>query len=378
MEAHRGAQTNGNSPPSIYVDAAPLSNPRLTGIGRYTARLALALARRSKVRFFADVDELNLSPALDWSQDQDLQTWARRVWRSKRTSLDPSAANSPAIYPCMRPQARRFAQEISVLHDFTPLIVPHTHTPRTRRDFQQFFSQGLLASDSALSVSHATRADATWLCDFPPQNITVCHSGPSICVEHHVGGHAPERRPNVILVVSTLEPRKNAHFLLDWFRDTKALADGTELWWVGHIGWLTSRRRLRSYRKIKNRRVRFLGTVSDAHLCRLYQTAAVSIYPSLYEGFGFPPLDTLRHGTPVIIGYHSALREFEGLPGITYFDPCDATTLDAAWHSQRTQPSAPPPIAELNARYNWDNVAATVLSLAARPTAIPLNADCAA
>ena len=70
--------------------------------------------------------------------------------------------------------------------------------------------------------------------------------------------------------------------------------------------------------------------VPDAALCRLYRRAGRTIYPSLYEGFGFPVLDSLRHGTPVLTSQNSSLREFT-VPGVTFFDPCDAATLDAAW-----------------------------------------------
>src|SRR5262249_26877817 len=74
---------------------------------------------------------------------------------------------------------------------------------------------------------------------------------------------------------------------------------------------------------------RFLGMVPDARLCELYRRAAFTIYPSLYEGFGFPVLDALRHGTPVVSSFNSSLQEFAG-PGGFYFDPCDPASLDAA------------------------------------------------
>lgn len=138
-----------------------------------------------------------------------------------------------------------------------------------------------------------------------------------------------ERQPNVGLVVSTLEPRKNAQFLFDWFLNSKLVPDDAELWWVGPIGWLTSHRELKGARKA-GRKIKFLGVVSDAELCKLYQTAGWSIYPSLYEGFGFPVLDALRHGTPVITSYNSSTREFES-PGLHFIDPYDASTVDDAW-----------------------------------------------
>ena len=133
------------------------------------------------------------------------------------------------------------------------------------------------------------------------------------------------------LMVSTLEPRKNANFVIDWFRSSELLPDGTELWWVGRIGWPKSPRLLQDLQRgHKGRRIRLLGVVSDQQLCELYQTVGWSVYPSLYEGFGFPVLDSLRHGVPVLSSCNSSLREFAH-PGVHFFDPHDAATLDQAW-----------------------------------------------
>jgi alpha-1,3-rhamnosyl/mannosyltransferase len=347
---------------AIYVDANPLADRHLTGIGRYTARIALALARQGPVRFFSQDRELVLPDDLAWDQDQDLARWGRRVWRSRRKPLGTPPEDSLAVYGCLRPIERRFPFEVSVLHDFTPLVVPYTHSEKTRGMFQGFFAKSLLSSDMALSVSHSTKADAAWLCDFPQDRIVVAHSGPSVCVERHQQDGSVRRRPEVGLVVSTLEPRKNAFFLLDWLKNTAALPDDTELWWVGPLGWLTSRRRLRQYQNLKGRRVRFLGVVSDAELCRLYRTAGWSIYPSLYEGFGFPVLDSLRHGTPVLTSGNSALREFR-VPGVTFFDPCDPASLDEAWRESRGSGPVEIPLGDIDAHYHWDRVARTLVGL---------------
>jgi len=357
---------------SVFVDANPLGERHLTGIGRYTARLALALARRAggPVRFCSQDQEVVAPRGLDWSQDQDLARWARKVWRGRRVPLSAAGvpADALAVYGCLREPIRRFPFEVSVLHDFTTLLVPRTHAEKTRGLFQKFFAGGLLCSDAALAVSQSTAADARWLCDFPPSKLTVAPSGPSLCVHRHLDDRPVTRRPEVGLVVSTLEPRKNAPFLLDWFRRTEALPADAELWWVGPLGWLTSRRRLlRQYRGGGGgggRRVRFLGVVGDAALCRLYRTAGWSAYPSLYEGFGFPVLDALRHGTPVLTSYHSALRELDH-PGVHYFDPFDPVTVDDAWRALRAAGSAVCPAAALDARYCWDAVARAALALPA-------------
>jgi glycosyltransferase involved in cell wall biosynthesis len=348
---------------TVFVDANPLADKHLTGIGRYTARITLALAKKAIIRFISQGQEVIPPAGLSWDQDQDLGAWGRGVWKGRREPLSNIPRDSIGLYCCLRPTERAFPFEVSVLHDFTPLVVPHTHSEKTRGLFRGFFSVSLPSSDAAIAVSHSTKADAAWLCDMPQDKITVAHSGPSVCVERHFHAHPVVRKPNVGLVVSTLEPRKNAFFLLEWFKNTNVLPPDTELWWVGPRGWLTSRRKLRAYQNLQGRRVRFLGVVSDAQLCELYQTAGWSIYPSLYEGFGFPVLDSLRHGTPVLTSYNSALREFI-TPGVFFFDPCDASTLDTAWETFRAANPVTIDRESLDAHYRWDRVAEKLLGLA--------------
>jgi glycosyltransferase involved in cell wall biosynthesis len=114
---------------------------------------------------------------------------------------------------------------------------------------------------------------------------------------------------------------------------TAVLPGEWELCWVGPRGWWAPERWLsglsRRARRHGARRVRLAGMVSDEELCQLYRQATFCIYPSLYEGFGFPVLDALLHGTPVLSSLNSSLQEFAG-PGVFYFDPCEAATLDAA------------------------------------------------
>ncbi len=361
----------------VFVDAGPFSYSRLTGLSRYTARLTLALAAHRPVRFFSEGREILPPPGLSWSQDQDLARWSRRVWRGKRTAMGPAPDGSLGLYCTLRPLGRIFPFEASVLHDFSPYTVPATHLESTRRMFGGFFSKALPVSDVAIAVSHSTRADAAWLSPMDPGRVLVAHSGPSLCVGAHGHPGRVRRRPGVGLVVSTLEPRKNAGFLFDWFQNSRALPPDAELWWVGPLGWMTSRRELRKLRGT-GRRIRFLGVVSDRSLCKLYRTAGWSIYPSLYEGFGFPVLDALRHGTPVLASGNSSIREFRS-PGLHLFDPCDPSTVDDAWAALRAEGPAEIPVGPLDRLYSWDNVARILLDAhrQSRPVAVDSEARAA-
>jgi glycosyltransferase involved in cell wall biosynthesis len=356
--APSGSRTQDDDP-CVFVDAGPFSYSRLTGLSRYAARLTLALASRVPIRFFVKGEELVVPGGLDWSPDQDLASWSRKVWRSHRTPMGRVPEGSIGLYCTLRPIERTFPFEVSVLHDFSPYTVPHTHLESTRRTFGGFFSRALPVSDVAIAVSHSTKADAAWLSPMDPDRVIVAHSGPSLCIGGHRHAGQVRRRRNVGLVVSTLEPRKNARFLFEWFQGSTALPADAELWWVGPLGWLTSRRELRKLQG-SGRRIRFLGVVSDSALCKLYRTAGWSIYPSLYEGFGFPVLDALRHGTPVLASGNSSIREFDS-PGLHLFDPCDASTVDEAWESLRSGGAIEIPGAPLDRLYSWDNVATLLL-----------------
>jgi glycosyltransferase involved in cell wall biosynthesis len=354
------------------------------------ARLVGALARLAPLRLVTTIQgdharSMGLSTALRCGQeipidggdvpeaDGDLGRWARLLLRRRRYRHDPArAARSSCLYTLLRPPHRHFRRELGILYDFTPMILPWAHVPDTLTHFGAFFTRTAREFDKMVAISKSTKADAAWLSSAAEEDVVVGYPGPSLCVRAHAHPDPVGRGTKAVLVVATLEPRKNGLFLLDWFLNTDVLDPDMELWWVGPSGWMSvdaamvSRGRSPQSGGRPARAVRFLGMVPDAKLCELYRRAAFAIYPSLYEGFGFPVLDALRHGTPVVSSYHSSLQEFAG-PGVFYFDPCDKDSLDAACRELQAA-RAVGPIAidhdELQRRYTWEGLARAVLSLA--------------
>jgi glycosyltransferase involved in cell wall biosynthesis len=84
----------------------------------------------------------------------------------------------------------------------------------------------------------------------------------------------------------------------------------------------------------------------------------------LYEGFGFPVLDALRHGTPVVSSFHSSLQEFAG-PGVFYFDPCEPDSLNAACREVLASWPLRFERNELDARFSWEALAKKIVALCA-------------
>jgi glycosyltransferase involved in cell wall biosynthesis len=365
----------------LYIEVSSLLNRRLTGIGRLVARLLEALSRLRPIRLVTTVQaqlarnsklstaflcgqEITLNPGETPSADGDVASWARQILRLPRRRHDLGiSCRFPGLYTMLRPAHRHFRRELCLLYDFTPSVLPWSHTQDTRESYGIFFTNTAALCDKAVAISQSTRADARWLCALPPEQVVVGYPGPSLCVHEHAHDDRVSRLGNVILVVSTLEPRKNGKFLIDWFFETEALRPGAELWWVGAPGWLCDRLKLMR-RRDKGREIRFLGNVSDRRLCQAYRQAAFTIYPSLYEGFGFPVLDSLWHGTPVLSGYNSSLQEFAG-PGVFFFDACDPASLDAACAG--LQAAQPITISQeaLRGRFSWDVLARQVHELCA-------------
>jgi glycosyltransferase involved in cell wall biosynthesis len=360
-----------DSPTLIYVDASALEEKHLTGMGRFVAQLVQALARRTALGLLTSAggEYIPIQGADLPESDPDLGNWARQLLRRPRQPLDQRSAKAcSAIYTALRPAVRCFRREIGILYDFTTLLLPWTHGQQSREHFGTFFAQTAALCDKLVAISQSTKRDARWLCAVNNEDIVVGYPGPSLCVHQHACPTPVARRDNVILVVSTLEPRKNAPFLLDWFAATDVLDADTELWWVGAKGWWASRDLVSDLqrRRLGQRgtRIRLLGKVSDRRLCELYQQAAFTIYPSLYEGFGLPVLDALAHGTPVVCSYHSSLKELAGR-GVFYFDACDPATLDAACRELLAVQPVSVDREGVRERFSWEKLAQTVQALCA-------------
>lgn len=363
--------------PQITMDVTSLFGAKLTGIGRHVARMVDSVARRTPVRLITPLPrrqarssvpgatlnrctEILLSPDDRPPQSGDLHAWRRRLL--SRPARPRSDGGGAIVHTFMRsPPAPGYAREIGILYDFTPLVVPATHHHDVRRAFAAFCEHDLPQHDAFLAISEATRFDAEWIGGVDPARVRVAYPGPSQCVDRHAWEGPVPLRQDFALVVSTLEPRKNAGRVLEWFFATDRLPAGFELLWAGPQGWLHNGIR-DGIPNPHGRRVRFLGMVSDAELCRLYQAAQFSVYASLYEGFGFPVLDSLRHGTPVLCALNSSLREFAG-PGVHFFDAGDTSSVDAAYDALRQAGPAAVSRPDLERACSWDRCGEELVAL---------------
>lgn len=129
-----------------------------------------------------------------------------------------------------------------------------------------------------------------------------------------------------LLFVGTLQPRKNVKKLIEAYANLKKDNKDLSLVIIGRRGWMYDKiiRAPKDFGVEGD--VKFLDSVTDEELPAFYENALIFVLPSLYEGFGLPILEAMKHGCPVATSNISSLPEAGGGAAI-YFDPYDAADI---------------------------------------------------
>lgn len=256
-------------------------------------------------------------------------------------------------------QVRRLPRGTRVtatIHDMTCWLMPELHTEANVRADRQFAERVLRRADRLIAVSENTRRDAVRLLDLPPDKVEVIYSGVADAFFDAKPG-ATERP--YVLFVGTIEPRKNVDTLLDaWAQLKPSLRDEFELRVAGPEGWGAGKTmsRLRS----SAGGVRYLGYVGEQELPSLTAGATVFVYPSLYEGFGFPVAQAMAARVPAITSNLSSLPEIAAA-GSVLVDPRSASELRGGLELLLTSPALRAKLARDGSRqaeeFRWETCA---------------------
>jgi alpha-1,3-rhamnosyl/mannosyltransferase len=213
----------------------------------------------------------------------------------------------------------------STLHDITCWSMPAMHTEGNIRADLEFAERVWKRADALIAVSENTRRDAIEYLGLPPDRVVAIHSGVSdtyFDVTDETAAASAQKHSLTkpfVLVVGTIEPRKNTAHLLDaWASLPRRYRIDFDLVFAGPAGWASPGILARLRRSVEG--VRWLGYVDEADLPGLTRAATVAAYPSLYEGFGFPVAQAMAAGTAVLTSDVSSLPEV-GADGCEFVDP---------------------------------------------------------
>ncbi len=218
---------------------------------------------------------------------------------------------------------------VVTVHDLSFEWFPETFSWKQRLWHYLVHLRGLLSrADAVVAVSQSTADDVAERYHIAPHKIQVIHSG--------VGERfAPLDRNDIrlievqkkyklpyrfILSLGTLEPRKNLVSLVRAYEVFHQTAVGEqvkyELVMAGPPGWKCEELLAVIRHSPVRHHIHLLGFVEESDKAALYTLASVFVYPSFYEGFGFPPLEAITCGVPVIASHSSSLPEVVGQAGV--------------------------------------------------------------
>ena len=205
-----------------------------------------------------------------------------------------------------------YRKKIITIHDLNFLYNP-AWVPKKFYYFYRFMvTAGARQSLAILTVSQFSKDEVIRFLKVPPAKVTVIYNATPAHFVKNPEDSTAEVQGQYILSVSSTDPRKNIDRLIKSFAQLK-LPD-VQLVLVG----LPHRKDI-DYTSVQGN-ILFLGHVDDQKLMNLYQHATAFVYPSMYEGFGIPPLEAMQYGCPVVAAKTSSLPEVCGDAAL-YVDP---------------------------------------------------------
>jgi glycosyltransferase involved in cell wall biosynthesis len=329
----------------VGLNGAALLSP-LTGIGQYTKNLAENLIASGEI-------DLNIFYIARWSKEVrtepfpslgPIKTFIKKVvphpylvsralqgWKfhSGAQARRVSLYHEPNFLPL------RFAGPTVVsIHDLSWIRYPETHPKERVAIMNRILPLALERVQHVITDSEFIRREVIDEFRVSEDRVTTTLLAPrrmftprdestraSTLFKHNL------QQRSYFLVVGTLEPRKNVETAVRAHAGLpEAIRRRFPLVLVGMRGWLTSRLEGELKAPVERAEVRPLGFVTDDELADLYSGATALLYPSVYEGFGLPPLEAMACGTPVITSNVSSLPEVAGDAAVTH-DPMDTDAL---------------------------------------------------
>ena len=349
--------------PLVALEISTLAERYHTGISNVTKGLARELLEDASVdgRFFFDrsVVPRDVVSQLLPMEGGDILWWMMSRLGPGIPLPYPTAVRPIGIYPNHKWHRRLFPVEVQIVHDLTTILMPQYQTPQAIELWQSRLLGDMITSDLIVTVSESTRIDVeTYLPQLAHIPKLVSKLAPS-----RRGVSQTEELPAeaYVVVLGTLEPRKNIDIVLALLERDSTLLDSAKFVFVGRLGWLIDldaavrRHGLQDAEELG--RIVFTGFVSDDVRDALIRQARCVLYPSHYEGFGLPILEALSLGTPVITGYGSSLPEAGGDAAI-YCDIDSEESLGKALRGVLDDASANAAPARARrkawpARFNW-------------------------
>ena len=310
----------------ILIDARVLAKGVNSGIEEYTRNITAEILKIDKVNSYDLFYNGFKKQPLDIARGGIIDTHVpNKIFDAASRFLNwpkiDRLAKADVIFsPHFNILAVDKAPRVITFHDLSFAHHPYFFSRRQR--FWHWLQDARRQAEQAakiIAVSEFTKSDLVTLWNTPPEKIEVFSSGisedltvasPAIC--------HPLISNRYFLYLGTIEPRKNLIAIIRAFNLLKTRRDFKEskLIIAGRRGWLYDKILREAANSPFNKEIIFWGPVDASQKRELYRQASVFVFPSFFEGFGFPPLEAQACGCPVVASDRTSLPEILGKSAI--------------------------------------------------------------
>jgi glycosyltransferase involved in cell wall biosynthesis len=302
----------------LYLNGRFLEQ-KITGVQRFASELILCLnvMRDDIVVLVSDISKIENSSLSDKLNILEIKGGGGHYWEQVTLVRFLRSQGNPLLLNLCNTAPVFYKNKISTVHDVTFLHYPESYSVKFRAVYKILIPLIIRTSCKVLTVSKFSKKDLCNTYNLIPDNIDVIYNAVS---EKFKALSSKDNNKPYALVVSSPNKHKNFTRMIDAFLSSNVSLN------LKIVGSLSNVFNTQESKINSDPRIIFLGKVSDEELIDIYQNADFFIFPSLYEGFGIPPLEAQACGCPVISSNAASLPEVLG-DSVLYFNPIDMNSI---------------------------------------------------
>lgn len=289
---------------NIYVNARFLSQP-ITGVQRFAIEISRQLKKiDNSISFLAPRNIIHHDLAHDLKAEI-CGRFSGHLWEQMELPYYLRKNGQPLLLCLANTAPLYYHNKVVTIHDVAFERFPQSFSWQFRLFYKFLIPRLLKSSPSLVTVSEFSRSEISEIYNYDINKIMVAHNA----VNEKFNPVITNDHDEYILAVSSLNYQKNFHMLVKAFNCLKS--QNVKLYIIGGFNKnFATTSFIHDIKKNKN--IIFKGRVDDSELISLYSNALCFVFPSLYEGFGIPPLEAQACGCPVIVSDMASLPEVCG------------------------------------------------------------------
>ncbi|MDY7565559.1 glycosyltransferase family 1 protein [Pseudomonas sp. RTC3] len=307
----------------IVINARFLTQ-ELRGVQRFAEQTCLALKQMRDDVVFVAPHGIKMHESAKALEVQCIGRNSGHLWEQLDLPLYLRRQGNPLLVSLCSTAPLMYGNQIATHHDITYVRHPESYTRAFRTLYRVMTPILLMRIKALLTVSNFSKGEISQFYNYPESKIFVV---PNAVSDDFQPGPPLTNKQNYLLAVSSPSAHKNFSRMIEAFLTLRTQED-LQLHIVGAASEIFSDPSLQRLAS-SDPRIHFLGRLSDTELIAQYQGATAFVFPSLYEGFGIPPLEAQACGCPVLAANAASIPEVLQASAL-YFDPLDVGHIASA------------------------------------------------